>query len=212
MSENENEVNGGPGCRAQYGARLEALRTQLSGLDARDLSIANGRLAVFVAGAVAAAGVWFEQPWAVGLLTAAVLAFLALIIWHGRVLEQLREVRVCVAYYEHGLARLDGTWHGLGVDGEQYLPDEHLYARDLDIFGSGSLYQLLCLAESSVGRETLAEWLSGAASVAEIRRRQKACEELRPMVQLREVLAMAGAQLERRVGTQGLFAWASRPV
>ena len=76
------------------------------------------------------------------------------------------------------MARLDGTWAGTGPDGARFL-EGHPYARDLDLFGPGSLFQLLDTARTEIGEETLADWLREGATIEEIRARQAAVAELR---------------------------------
>ena len=58
--------------------------------------------------------------------------------------------------YERGLDRLEGRWAGSGPDGARFLAD-HAYARDLDLFGHGSLFQLLDTARTEAGQDTLAD-------------------------------------------------------
>jgi hypothetical protein len=82
-----------------------------------------------------------------------------------------------------------------GEPGECYLDDAHPYARDLDVFGRGSLYERLHLTGSRHGEDTLAAWLCTPAEVGEIRARQAAVAELRDRLDFREDLAMLGQAL-----------------
>ena len=96
-------------------------------------------------------------------------------------------------------------WMGTGRDGTRYL-DGHAYARDLDLFGRGSLFELLNSARTEVGEETLADWLRAPAPVDEVLARQAAVDELRPMLDVREDIAVLAAESE--VGRTGpLAAW-----
>ena len=76
--------------------------------------------------------------------------------------------------------------------GERFLDDTHLYARDLDMFGRGSLFELLSSARTRIGEETLAAWLKAPADPAAVRARQDAVRELAPRTDLREDLAVIG--------------------
>ncbi len=84
------------------------------------------------------------------------------------------------------MARLHHQWQGRGFGGEEFLPDNHSFASDLDLFGSGSLFELLCTARTSVGRGTLANWLLNPADCSEVKARQSAVAELRDRLDLRE--------------------------
>ncbi len=86
-------------------------------------------------------------------------AFLALRAVHARIRQRRRRAEHGRAFYERGLARLDGQWAGAGQRGTRFLDPHHPYADDLDVFGEGSLYELLCGARTTRGEETLAAWL-----------------------------------------------------
>ncbi|MDW0046089.1 hypothetical protein RHK21_16870 [Clostridioides difficile] len=45
------------------------------------------------------------------------------------------------------------------IDGKEYLKDENLQAKDLDLFGRASLYQYICVANTSYGKNFLAKYL-----------------------------------------------------
>ena len=83
----------------------------------------------------------------------------------------------------------------------------HPYAQDLDLFGKGSLFQLLCSARTRAGEQILASWLKDAASPEEIRSRQDALKELRPNFALREDLAVLGADIGAAVDPDTLIKW-----
>ena len=101
-------------------------------------------------------------------LLAAGAAFVALVVAHARVLNRIERAQRACRLYERGLQRLDGTWAGSGPDGSRFTFD-HPYARDLDLFGSGSLFQLLNTARTEAGEETLAAWIQTPAAIDEIR-------------------------------------------
>jgi hypothetical protein len=133
----------------------------------------------------------------------------------GRVQSRITEARLrCergAALYEQGLARLDDRWIGLGATGERFSDAAHPYSEDIDLFGRGSLFELLSTARSHVGEETLADWLRTAASVDVVRRRQDAVTELRPKLDLREDLSLLGEGVPSGESARGLAAWASGP-
>jgi hypothetical protein len=108
--------------------------------------------------------------------------------------------------YERGIERLDGRWMGRGPDGSRFL-DDHAYARDLDLFGPASLFQLLDTARTEAGEDTLAAWLRAPAPIDEIQMRQPAVAELAAAIDFRETLAVMAA--EAHVGrTSALNRWA----
>ncbi len=189
--------------RREASALQERLHRQISLL----------RLLVFALGLVIA---WLAfrrgvvSPW---WLAAPVAGFLALVICQERVLQARRRLDRAIAYYEKGLARLEGKWAGSGEPGTRFTDLSHPYAEDLDLFGNGSLFELICSARTRMGEEKLAAWLKSPSSCAEILERQAAVEELRRNLDLREDLYALGVEICAGVNPEALSAWAAgKPV
>jgi hypothetical protein len=199
------------GIRELYQAGKRARAATAAGLSGREGTFAWMRLAVFAAGALlAVAVVRWEVP-ALWLFAPAVL-FLALVVAHARTIEARERTERAIAFYDAGLARLDGTWAGSGSGGERFLDPHHPYAADLDLFGRGSLFQRLSAARTRMGEEVLAGWLLAPASPAEVRERQQAVTELKDRLDLREDLAVLSSEVEAGVDAAALRAWAEAPV
>ena len=171
--------------------------------------LSHARLIVFASGAVVAGGALFGawlSPWWLGLPAG---LFAGLVVWHDRVLLAEARAARAVAWYEHGIARIEDRWPGLGPTGARFADPEHMYAQDLDLFGDGSLFQLLCTARTQAGEETLAAWLKTPAGAAEVSERQAAVRELQPRVALREELNASAAEVRTAVRPARLTAWAA---
>jgi hypothetical protein len=214
---------------AEYSRRLEDRRRSRDREERLFQRIGNGRLATGLAGVVVA---WLSigrlaiSPW--WLIPPAVL-FLALVLWHQFVFVRLGNARRAVLFHERGLARLEDRWQGQGEAGDRFRVPDHVYADDLDIFGKGSLYELLCTVRTIQAEEMLAKWLleppgdgppakapaaretpvAGEAPTSRetIVRRQQAVAELRPRLQLREDLFLIGDLVRRDVHPAELVAW-----
>ena len=197
---------------AAYAERRARLGVDDAALDAQHARLANLRLAVAavaVALAVLAFGLGRLGPvW----LAAPAVAFGGLAVAHGRVLASRARVRRVIAYVDDGLARLDGRWQGRGATGLSYLPADHPYAEDLDVFGHGGVFDLLSTARTRAGEATLARWLLQPGTPDEARARQQATAELAPLDALREDLAVLGPDLPDAAATEALTAWAAAPT
>jgi hypothetical protein len=200
------------GPQTEYRSRLDA-RTLLHESRVRmGKRIADARLGVFLLAvlvlSVALAG--GRLSWAWCLIPLGV--FVALVVAYDRVSRTTRRAARGVAYYEAGLRRLEGTWAGTGVGGQTFLDPEHLYAADLDVFGPGSLFERLCTARTRAGEERLASWLLRAADPATIRERNEAIVELRPKLDLRETIALLGADVREGVDPDAIATWGAAPA
>ena len=136
-----------------------------------------------------------------------VVVFIALMVIHQRVLGEIERLTRAAKFYERGLARVDDNWAGAGETGEQFADKSHAYAEDLDLFGRGSLFELLSTARTRAGEAKLAAWLMSPADVTVVRARQAAVEELRARLDLREDLALLGAEIRTGVHTEEVEAW-----
>ena len=197
------------GPREEYARRVARWEVVIAQGERRHLFISNLRLAVALAAGLAAWFVFIRNAAPAWTFLVPAIAFLVLLVVHALVLQQNERASRARRLYLRGLDRLDGRWPGVGPDGARFGAD-HPYARDLDLFGRGSLFQLLSTARTEAGEETLAEWLSGPADIAEVAARQGAVEELRTRLDFREELAVVAA--EAHVGrTSELAIWAKTP-
>jgi len=142
------------------------------------------------------------------LLPAGLFVYLA--IAHEGRLQRLRDRRRSIEFYERGIARINDKWAGTGETGDRFLDPAHPYARDLDLFGAASLFQLLCTARTRVGEETLARWLLNAAPADEIIARHGAVADLGPRLELRERLFCLGETVRAGVRPDVLACWGER--
>ncbi|MHC5212551.1 MAG: MutS-related protein, partial [Planctomycetota bacterium] len=172
--------------------------------------LSTGRIAAFTAGAALTWWVFASAPAAWPAPVAAFVAFATLVFLHGRVRARLERARRAVALHERNLERLEDRWAGTGPTGAEDLPADHPYAADLDLFGEGSLFQLLCSARTRLGEHTLAGWLLRPAESPEIRARQQVVRELAPDVDVRERLALLGDAVHDDLDPEVLIAWTRR--
>jgi len=194
-----------------YTERLAA-RRQVAALDERrHIRLGNLRLAVALAAAVMAWLALSRQVISAWWLVAPGAVFLSLVVIHDRVLRAKGRAERAARFYEQGLARLEDRWIGQGETGERFLTPGHPYAEALDLFGRGSLFELLATVRTRAGEETLARWLGAASEPDAVRARQAAVEELRSRLDLREELALLGEDVRRGVHPEALAAWGERP-
>jgi hypothetical protein len=196
-----------PDAGPEYHRRLHDRRATHALLSQRDARLSYARLATFAAAAVLALLAWNDWLPFWWLVAPAIL-FGVLIQRHGRTIAARDAAARAIAFYERGLARLEDRWTGSGEAGDRFRDEKHPYANDLDLFGGGSLFELLSIARTRAGEETLAAWLTAPASPAEIRARQEAVTELTPALDLREALALAGSDVRAGVNSEALVDWA----
>ncbi len=175
-----------------YSQRLGAREADLAQSDRLHARIGSARLAAGASflitawlcfGPLALAPLWLLVPAAV---------FAALLAHHRRVRRRRARAQRAVDFYRAGLARMRDQWPGSGPSGGRFDAPHHLYASDLDLFGTGGLFELLCAARTPMGQATLARWLLAPADLETIRGRHACIDDLRGRVDLREELAVLG--------------------
>jgi hypothetical protein len=166
------------------------------------VAIGAAILAYLVFGPVVVSAYWLLLP---------LIAFVALMLLHIRIDKRRRFAQRGVRYYRQGLARISDKWAGTANAGDRYADSNHPYANDLDLFGRGSLFELVSTARTEQGESTLASWLTAPAPSEEARRRQDAVRELTPNLDLREMLMLLGEEIRSEANTESLTAWAGAP-
>ena len=133
-----------------YQSRLSAARVALLALDRKGALLANLRAATFLSAALAAGltlyGKLPTQGWALAGGLFALYGVVAYVHHHVILKEEHQKVLVCLC--ERGIARLTGGWHAFPERGDRFAQPEHLYLPDLDVFGQGSLFQLIVSLDS----------------------------------------------------------------
>jgi len=201
-----------PDPRSIYTKLLAERRADLAVRERRHRLLGNWQLAVVVCALIMVVAALVYQAFSIAWVAIPAAVFIVFLVVHDRLLRMAEFRRRAVRYFERALARLDGHWAGTGETGQSYLDPAHPYAQDLDLFGRGSLFELLCSARTHIGEDTLARWLLEPADPPTVRARQEAVEELRPRVDLREDLAVLGEEARIGVHPTALAAWGEAPA
>jgi len=190
----------------QRRAHFEASRARYALVDARlgTLRLQAAALIVLMI-ILAATGPHISEYWA--LIPIGIFA--VLVAYHVSIRRKRALAERAVAYYESRIARIDDHWIGTGSTGERFDTPHHVFAADLDLFGHGSLFELLSAARTRMGEDALARWLLTPAAADTIRARQAAVADLRDRLQLREDIALEGASARVGVQPDALLKWAA---
>jgi hypothetical protein len=194
---------------AAYSQRLSELNL-VQARDKRSEARLGYSKLVLAAATLIAAALLIHNTRALESLLVPAAAFIVLAVLQEKLLRAIRFRGRAVRFYERGLARLEDRWAGTGETGNRFLDPAHPYARDLDIFGPSSLFELLCTARTRAGEETLAAWLLAAAPEPEILARQEAIRDLKDRVLFHEKLFSLAETVLLGVHPEALAAWGER--
>lgn len=155
--------------------------------------IAVVRFISFVVGALGLGGAAYDGEW----LWAAVggvgwLVFFAAVWLHRTPFFMAPRLRMLETIHAEAAARLEGMWDQLPDDGARYLKGDPLRG-ELQLFGNGSIFQLVNRAALPAGQDRVAALIaSPIIDPAALPPRQAAARELAPLVRLRHRLEAEG--------------------
>jgi hypothetical protein len=164
---------------SDYQQRVSAAQQQIDNYSKRINLYSLFRLGVFVLVVLA---IYVSLKYVgFGLFLTLCLALLGLFVWlvkrQSTFEEQRRYYTALKAVSENEIASMDHR-DNIYDDGSQFAYDKHYYTADLDIYGKGSLFQLMNRAATYPGKSTLAAWLSSPSNREEILVRQGAVKEI----------------------------------
>lgn len=196
---------------ALYEERRNRFATELSHIQKKIRSISNLRLAaalisllLLYAGFSDSAFFPAMAPFAAG--------FVALVIKHNNLYRAKSRLENLVFINAGEVASLQGDRSALHT-GHEFIDVHHPHSHDLDIFGDGSLYQLMNRAHTLDGRRAVANLLTSPSRLtADVLARQQAVEELRPLLDFRQDLEAAALEInELPADREQLLAWLAVP-
>jgi len=205
-----------PNVHTFYRRGLERRERAAASLDRRSRKLAAVRLTLVGLAVVLLGGfVWGSVgPWLWPTLGVVAVAFAVLVVVHAQT-EKAKERELAAArFHKRGLARVSLAWGELPIHSEGVAPSAHAFAADLDIFGRGSLMQLVDATETALGQKRLAALLSledPGHWPDEPVARQAAARDLVNRVGFREALATAAALLsDEKPNAAPMLSWAER--
>lgn len=195
--------------RTEYDRRRQTALAEDAKLDTWSAVFGHARV-VFVGAAIAAA-LWASsgghaQP--KSLYVALGVLFVAFLFPQLSVDRRRARARRRADFYARAIERLDGGWTSFPSTGQALADADHPYARDLDVVGQGSLFQLLDTTRTRQGERTLGGWLLEPGDVADVQTRVATVRSLLTELDARERLAVPEAEdASTRVDEEPLVAW-----
>lgn len=203
----------GPGVPEMvYSSRLETTRQQLSQCQQVDRRFVLIRIALFLTVVVLAAICAGDTGMSWWWLTLPTGLLLAIVVIHGQALTRQARLLTLTGFFEGCLDRINHRWNERAQNGARFACDQHSWSQDLDLFGAGSLFQLLCECRTAPGQKQLAEWMTTVPTEAGIRTRQARSAAMRQQLDLREALATAIDAKDSGEWEHTLLNWAAEPA
>jgi len=127
-----------------------------------------------------------------GLVTFLFLVIFGLLLdHHNKVNLKKKQAFLKKDINEQEIYRLEYKWKSLDK-GDKFYNEDHPYSSDLDLFGSGSLFQLLNRTSTNQGRSALANELLVDPDHFRVQEKQSAIRELSPQINWCQDFQVAG--------------------
>ena len=163
-------------------------------LKRRIYHIGTLRLAVAI-GMFVALWLFRDKDWVFLIVLAGVcfFCFLLLVVYHTKLYEKRAFEEGLIHLYENELKALDYDLSAFDGAPEQ-IDTQHEFSMDLDLFGDGSLFQLINRTVTQMGKETLINWFKQPLTdKKEIVQRQESVREMKELSAFRHHFYVTGA-------------------
>ncbi|NLV17527.1 MAG: DNA mismatch repair protein MutS [Syntrophomonadaceae bacterium] len=177
--------------------------------------LGNLRLIAFLAGAAGSAYGYFTggPAWAAGVLLLFLPVFITLIMKYSKMKKDMEIAGAMLEIQRRYLSRIDGTWVRFEDCGLEFVDSSHPYTYDLDVFGRQSLFQMISVAQTVVGRNHLKALLAGPSrDIETINKRQSAVKELGANLEFCQRLQCQGLLADGMLDSESLVDYAEEPL
>lgn len=169
------------------------------------------RLATFIIGFGTAFFLYIKKIYyfSGGIFFLSIGIFIYLVIKHNKVINNKKYSAIMEEINNISIKRLDGNWKDITDCGEEFIDENHNYTNDLDIFGKGSLFQLINCTNTYFGRLRLRNILSSPeGDIEEIYKRQEAVKEIALKISWRQRFEAEGRMISGKVkNPEKLISW-----
>lgn len=163
------------------------------------------RFLVFIGGAAAVYFLFDYWQYAI-LVGFLVFGFFMFLVSRHEDLKRKRDFQIGLRDINgKELQILERDFHGFPT-GKEFLEDEHEYSRDIDLFGTGSLFQYLNRSVTKYGVISLARKLN-SNNITDITQKQEAVKELASKVDFRQEFWATATLLDNQRDPKTMLEW-----
>lgn len=192
-----------------YAQQINLFKVKRDAAKRRDTLLSSGRLFSGLSMLVALYFALLQQSFFVFIFFILSLTFfVVLVLWHQRLRKQIKFLEVLIKINQDELAYLNGDLLPFHAGGD-FISATHPYTKDLDIFGSGSLFQRINRSKNPVVQALLAKRLENN-DLKQLHLHQQIVQQLAPEITWRQsFMAKASEVTADPAQLNALFDWFS---
>lgn len=201
--------------KSYYNYRIEQYTKEINKLDKSFTVLALFRAIVFFIVLIGSYYIMKNIDVIYGIIFAVISMglFIYLIFLCNEIKHKINRANEYIKINRNGLLRIDGKWKDFEDTGNEYLDVNNSYINDLDIFGKGSLFQLINNCKSKFGRKILVNNLKliNKTNIDELKLKQDSIKELAEKPDFRQNLMVEGTLKKAGVrDVSDLILWAGQ--
>lgn len=190
-----------------YNKKVAEVTQELSSKKKRAFLFSMLRLSVFLSTWILVYFLIGNTPLVIGTIIFGMGTFLFLVSRYTDLKLRIAYLKELKSINEIELKVLAGNLSDI-PDGNEFIYEDHHYNQDIDLFGQGSLFQLINRTETKKGKQLLALWLN-ENSIHNIQKKQEANQELSQKVEFRQDFKATAAIVEGGNDSQPILNWFS---
>ena len=191
--------------RSYYESRESHFRKEALRLESSIKRSSLLRLILFVILLAALYFFWGRLYILIPTLITGVALYTLLVIRHEKLKKQSDLSNEMLRINKRELQVLSRDFSGLSR-GDQYRDDSHYYSHDIDLFGTGSLFQYVSRTSTSSGSDLLARWMK-ANDCKEIGSKQEMIDELGSKANWRQEFEAKANLIDNRESHEQILGW-----
>ncbi|MCO4813755.1 MAG: DNA mismatch repair protein MutS [Flavobacteriales bacterium] len=163
------------------------------------------RLSIFLIVIILAYLFRSNLPFVGGLVLGGIILFLLFVSRFTDAKQQKRYFEKYIALNELELAVESGNLNALET-GEEFVFENHHYNQDIDLFGAGSLFQMVNRSETKNGKQLLSSWLN-SNDISNIDAKQATIQEISKKANWRQDYKIKASLIESNLSTEPILEW-----
>jgi hypothetical protein len=188
-----------------YNKNIEVYSKEVSRLKKQLVVLSMLRLSVFLLMGAFVYFFWGNLSLIVSSLTIGFILFFVLVSRYADIKSKERYTTKLKEINTNEIHILNGDLSELST-GSEFIYEEHDYNQDIDLFGEGSLFQLINRTSLPKGKEQLASWLN-SNDISRIEQKQKAAKDIQSKIEWRQHFTATGSLIESDLDSNTILNW-----
>ena len=184
--------------KEQFGKKLSQVKQSL-------VLLSTLRLGVFI---LTGFSIYFFWGQTAMVVTSSVLGFGVfgvLVARYAGLVNRKRYFEALKKVNQNEINALDKNYEGIS-DGAEFLQSDHYFNQDIDLYGPGTIFQVINRTETVRGEQLLSSWMN-SNNISSIVSRQEGIKEIGEKIDWRQHYKATAGQIKDELDTRVILKW-----